>query len=206
MVYTGFGIPLALVFLIDLSYMTKRLISYISFIIFYFYSSKRLHYFRRLTFIRLIEERLEIFVEYDEPEEEEESHLKEASSKTQRYISDFLNTLKNLKQDNNLTLTQITITLFIYLIMGSYFILPPSKSFLDSFYLCFTTIFTVNLSKQVNQDNNLVLISMYIIFGLGIILLFVNTIKLRLEIFLINMGKMVVKNLLEFSQQIGKYL
>ncbi|CAF0769688.1 unnamed protein product [Rotaria sordida] len=200
-IYTGFGIPLTLVFLINLSYLIKRIIKHISLIIFHFYTSRNFLHIRRLFVFRPIDKQLNIL--FEENIEEEDLNLLKSSSTIQQYINNILNILKNINDDNDLTLKQLILTIFIYILIGTYFI--PSNSLFDSFYLCFTTIFTINLNNIINQENNLFFIIIYLIIGLAIVLLSVKTIKIRLENLLVNIGKILFKNLLEFSQQIGSH-
>jgi hypothetical protein len=44
----------------------------------------------------------------------------------------------------------------------------------------------------------------YIFFGIGIVLLCIEAVKIRMELFLTKMGKKLVQNLLELTQQMGK--
>ncbi|CAF3336347.1 unnamed protein product [Rotaria socialis] len=201
MLYTGFGIPLTLVLLIDLSYLIKRLVKAISLIILYLYSSKSFYYIRRLKLFRFIDKQLNIFIEDDE--QNEDLYVTTNSSSAQQYCCNFLNIFKKSKHNKDLTLVQLMITLFIYIVIGTYFM--PSKSFIDSFYLCFTTIFTISLNKLAYQDNNLFFITIYLIFGLAIMLMFIQTIRIRLEMLLINIAKLLVRHLLDFSRQIGAH-
>ncbi|CAF1433104.1 unnamed protein product [Rotaria magnacalcarata] len=201
MIYTGFGVPLTLVLLIDLSYLIKRFIKNISLIILYFYSSKNFYYIRRLMLFRFIDKQLNISIE--DEDQYEDLHVTTNSSSAQQYCCNFLNIFKKSKHNKDLTLVQLMITLFIYIVIGTYFI--PSKSFLDSFYLCFTTIFTISLNKLAYQDDNLFFITIYLIFGLAVMVIFIETIKIRLEMLLVNIARLLVRNLLDFSRQIGAH-
>ncbi|CAF3246911.1 unnamed protein product, partial [Rotaria sp. Silwood2] len=114
-----------------------------------------------------------------------------------------VNILKNFNYDNDLTLQQLILTIFIYVLIGTYFI--SSKSVFDSFYLCFTAIFTISLNRIIDQEDNLFFISIYLVVGLAVVLLCVKTMRTRLERLLLNIGKTLFRNLLEFSQQIGSH-
>lgn len=207
-IYTGFGIPLTLVFLINLSYLTRRMIEYISLIIFYVYSSNYFLLIRRLFCCRFIENKFNISIDSEEEDDSEDEIMGEEpkyikqSSKIQRHIHRFLKHLKNVDNDKDLTLKQLLLALFIYILIGTYFI--SSNSFSDKFYLCFTTLFTINVNTITNQEKNLFFLTIYLIFGLAIVWLFVQTLKNRLETLLINIGKILLQYLLEFSQQISK--
>ncbi len=170
MIYTGFGIPLTLVFLTDLSYLIKQLIKNILLICFYIYSSKYFLHIRRSIFFHVIDE------------DEEELNISKISS-------------------NNLTITQLILILFIYILIGTCFI--SSKSFFESFYLCFTIIFTINLNTNIRQENNLVFIIIYSFCGLAIVLLCIKTINERIEKFLTIIEKKLFQNLINWTQQIG---
>jgi len=171
MIYTGFGIPLTLIFLTDLSYLIQQLIKNILLICLYIYSSKYILHIRRMIFFHVIDE------------EEEELNISRISL-------------------NNLTIIQLIFTLFIYLIIGTCFI--TSKSFIESFYLCFTIIFTINLNTNIHRENNLFFIIIYSFCGLAIVLLCIKSINERIEKFLTYFGKKSLQNLVDWTQQIGK--
>ena len=200
MIYSGFGIPLTFVFLIYLSYLIRRLIEYISLIIFYFYSSHSFQNIRQSLFIRSIEKQLNFLFE---DEEEKDFNSLKTSSKIQQYIYNFFNIFKKFNEDDGLPIKKLIFVFFIYILMGTRFI--ESKSFLDSFYLCFTTIITINFNLKNNQESISFLIITYLFFGLAILLLWIKAIKIRLENLLINMEKTLVRNILEFSQHLGTY-
>jgi hypothetical protein len=101
-----------------------------------------------------------------------------------------------------LTLIQLIITLFIYIFIGSSYL--SSKSFSESFYLCFTTLFTINLNRKFGEEKNLFFIIIYLFFGLAIVLLCIQSIQIKIERFLTNIGKKLLRNLVEFAQQMGK--
>jgi len=173
MIYTGFGIPLTLVFLMDLSYLIKQLVEFILLICFYIYSSKYFLHIRRFLSFPLMEK--------------EELNLSKTASTV----------------ENNLTITQLILTLFIYILIGTCFI--SSKSFFESFYLCFTTIFTINLNtKIIYHEKNLVFIIIYLFIGLAIVLLYIKSIAIRIEKFLTTIGKKLLRNFIDWTHQIGK--
>ncbi|CAF3390746.1 unnamed protein product [Rotaria sp. Silwood1] len=201
MIYTGFGIPLTFIFIFDLSYLIKRIINYISLIIFHVYISKYFLHIRRLFVFRFIDKQLNI--SFEEDDDEEDLNRLKSSSTIQQYINNLLNIVKNFNDDNDLTLKRLILTIFIYILIGSYFI--SSKSIFDSFYLCFTTIFTISSNRIIDQEKNLFFLSIYLVVGLAIVVLCVKTIKIRLETLLLNFGKILLRNLLEFSQQIGSH-
>ena len=166
MIYTGFGIPLTLVFLTDLSNILRQLIANLS----AYFSRTCLQFIRRLFIFRFLEDLL-----------------------SSRYSS-------NLR--NHLSILQLILTLFLYLLIGAY--LFASKSFLESFYLMFTTLFTIHFNTQIYQKENFLAIMIYVFFGLAIVLLCIEAVKDRLEIFLENVGRRLMKNLVELTQQMGK--
>ena len=198
MIYSGFGIPLTFIFIIHLSYLIRPLIEYISLIIFYFYSSNSFQRIGQCLFIRSIEKQLNFLLE---DEEKEDFNSLNTSSKIQQYVYNFFNIFKNYNEDDSLPIKKLIFTFFIYILIGTYFI--KSKSFLDSFYSCFTTILTINFTMKNNQESNSFLIITYFFFGLAILLLCIKAIKIRLETLLIYMEQSLIRNLLEFSQHIG---
>jgi hypothetical protein len=171
-IYTAFGIPLTLIFLTDLSCLIKQLIEYILFIYSYISSSKYFLYIRRFLFFRFIEE--------------EELNLPRIS----------------YNNENNLTITQLMFTLFIYLLIGTYLI--PSKTFFESFYLCFTALFTIHLNTKLYQNNNLFIFLIYLFFGLAIVLLCIKALQKTIEQFFANIGRKLLRNLVELTRQMGK--
>jgi len=169
-IYIGFGIPLTLVFLTDLSYLIKQLIETILLKCFSIYSSKYFLHIRRFLFFHLIEE---------EDEDLDSSNIK-----------------------NNVTIIKLIFTMFIYILIGSCFI--SSKSFFESFYLCFTSIFTIHLNRNIYRENNLFFITIYLFFGLAIVLLYIKAIKKKVDEFLKDIENKLLQNLVKWTQQIGK--
>lgn len=108
----------------------------------------------------------------------------------------------SLNMNKNLTIIQLIFTLFVYLLIGSCFISP--SSFLENFYLSFTSLFTINFNRKIYQNRNLFWIMIYIFFGLAIVLLCIEAVKKRMEIFLAKMANKLVQNFLELTQQMGK--
>ncbi|UJR10566.1 hypothetical protein I4U23_014766 [Adineta vaga] len=103
--------------------------------------------------------------------------------------------------ETNLTILQLIITLIIYILFGTWII--PSKSFFDSVYLCFTIIFTISFNRKIHDAKHLFFTSIYLFIGLAIGFLYVKAVKARLERFLETCGKQLLKNLVEFTQQLG---
>ena len=85
---------------------------------------------------------------------------------------------------------------------GSYLI--TSKSFLESFYLCFSTLFTIHLHRKTLTNNYLFLHFIYLFIGLAIVLLYIKAIKKQIEMFLINFGRRILRNFIELTQQMGR--
>jgi hypothetical protein len=108
----------------------------------------------------------------------------------------------SFNMNKNLTIIQLIFTLFIYLFIGSCFI--SSNSFLENFYSVFTSLFTINFDRKMYHNKNLFWIMIYIFFGLAIVLLCIEVVRKRMEIFLTNIAKKLVQNLLELTQQMGK--
>lgn len=163
-IYLGFGIPLTLIFLKDLSYLIKQFLEYILLI----FSSKSFRFIRRLFNKKQIE--------YDDEKE---------------------------NQENLLNLKEIISLLIIYILLGNYFLI--SKNFFDNFYICFTMLFTLNFNKQIyNENQNLFFFMVYLYCGLAIVLLYIKTVKKTIQLFLLNIGKKILRNLLDWTQQIGK--
>ncbi|CAF1251046.1 unnamed protein product [Adineta steineri] len=173
-IYTGFGIPLTLVFLTDLSYLLQELIDYISFIILYIYSSKYFLRIRHFGFVYSLERQLSTLVEEN-------------------------NNYSNI--ETKLTPIQLILTLFIYILIGTW--LVPSKSFFDSIYICFTTIFTINFNRKFNEEKHFFFTTIYLLFGIAIGLLCIKAVKIKIEIYLVNCGNKLLRNLVEFTQQLG---
>lgn len=115
------------------------------------------------------------------------------------FLEDLL-TSSNIQ--NRLSILQLIVTLFIYLFIGAY--LFASKTFLESFYLMFTMLFTIHFNTQIYQNHNFFAIMIYAFFGLAIVLLCIELVKDRLEIFVGNVGKRLMNNLVELTQQMGK--
>lgn len=93
-------------------------------------------------------------------------------------------------------------TLFIYIFIGTSY--HPSKSFFESFYLCYTTLFTINLNRKFHEGKNFIFTITYLFFGLAIVLLCIKSIQIKIETSLSNIGNKFLRNLVEFAQQMGK--
>lgn len=119
-----------------------------------------------------------------------------------RFLEERINTSRySSTTPKELNLIQLILTLLIYLLVGAYFF--SSKSFLESFYLIFTTLFTIHCHTQIYQNQHFFVMIIYVFVGLGIVLLCIEAVKTQLEIFLENVGKRLLKNLLELTHQMG---
>ncbi|CAF0717489.1 unnamed protein product [Adineta steineri] len=120
-----------------------------------------------------------------------------------------IDTLKDINDDIDLTMPQIIITLFIYILIGACLI--SSNSFFDSIYICFTAVYTINLrsyyrSTTINQEykiKSMFILSIYLLFGLAIVLVCVKVVQLRIQTTLENIGKKLLRDLVEFLRQMG---
>ena len=126
MIYSAFGIPLTFLFITHLSFLVKRAIHGVSLLLSYLYSSHYLRCIRQGPFVRF-------------DQEEVNQRSSGISSPNRRIQSD----------ESDLTLTQIVVALLAYVLLSAYFL--PSESVFDSFYLCFTSLFTISF----NQENDL---------------------------------------------------
>ena len=121
----------------------------------------------------------------------------------------FSDALKDVNDDTNLTMLQLLITLFIYIIIGACLI--TSNSFFDSIYIYFTCIFTINSRNYYRNairhyENNMKLmfiLAIYLLFGLAIVSLYVKTVQIRIQTLLENIGKKLLRDFIEFLQQMG---
>ena len=120
-----------------------------------------------------------------------------------------IETLKDVNDDIDLTLPQLIITLFIYIFLGACLI--TSNSFFDSIYICFTSIFTINLrnyyrNATTSHENNMkfmFILAIYLLFGLAIVSLCVKAVQLKIQTSLENIGKKLLRDLVEFLRQMG---
>lgn len=241
MIYAAIGVPLTLVFLSDLSLLIARLIKYLSLLLLRAYSTKYFLHLRQWTFFRFIEKQLDIsipiptdeddiflaklnqsltssfdgqFHENDQPVKRLKLKQRRLSGHLQfKHIRNIYNvlidTLKDINDDINLTMPQLMITLFIYIIIGACII--RSNSFFDSIYICFTSLFTINLSDYYRNaatryENNVKLVfllGLYLLFGLAIVSLCIKAVQVRIQITLQNIGTKLLRDLVEFLRQMG---
>jgi hypothetical protein len=118
-------------------------------------------------------------------------------------------TLKDINDEIDLTMPQLIITLFIYILIGACLI--SSNSFFDSIYICFTSLFTINLrnyyrNTTTSRENNrklFFIIAIYLLFGVAIVSLCIKAVQIRIQILLENIGKKVLRDLVEFLRQMG---
>ena len=236
-IYGAIGIPLTLVFLNDLSLLIARSIKYLSLLLLRIYSTKYFLSIRQWLLFRFIEKQLNISIPMPKEEDDFDSlksnQLLSSSydhcfsennqvSYKQRYLSDrlylkhirnvysiFSDTLKDIDDDTNLTMFQLLITLFIYIIIGACLI--TSNSFFDSIYICFTCIFTINLrnyyrNATIHYKNNMKLtfiLAIYLLFGVAIASLYVKAVQIRIQTLLENVGKKLLRDFVEFLRQMG---
>jgi hypothetical protein len=120
-----------------------------------------------------------------------------------------IDTLKDIDDDIDLTMPQLIITLFIYIIIGACLI--TSNSYFDSIYICFTSLFTINLSNYyrkttTNQEMNIksmFILAIYLLFGLAIVSLCIKAVQMRIQTILGDIGKKLLRDLVEFLRQMG---
>jgi len=238
MIYAAIGIPLTLVFLSDLSLLITRLIKYLSLLLLRIYSTNYFLHIRQWTLFRFIEKHLNISISTPTDEDELFSSMLNESSfdhhsnentpkinlpslkhkrlshhlhmKNIRKIYNILiDTLKDIDDDIDLTMPQLIITLFIYIIIGACLI--TSNSYFDSIYICFTSLFTINLSNYyrkttTNQEMNIksmFILAIYLLFGLAIVSLCIKAVQMRIQTILGDIGKKLLRDLVEFLRQMG---
>lgn len=244
MIYAAIGIPLTLVFLSDLSLLITRLIKYLSLLLLRIYSTNYFLHIRQWLLFRYIEKHLNISIPIPADEEdlyspkldplinssfdnffpETDQSINRISLKKRRLshhlhikriqsvYNILIDTLKDVNDDIDLTMAQLLITLFIYLQIGA--CLVTSNSFFDSIYICFTSLFTINLrnyyqNSKTNQENNIksmFSLAIYLLFGLAIVSLCVRAVQIRIQTLLGNIGKKLLRDLVEFLRQMGIYI
>ena len=242
MIYAAIGIPLTLVFLSDLSLLITRLIKYLSLILLRVYSMKCFLHIRQWIIFRFIEKQLNISIPIpSEDEEIFSSELKKPTTlKTfndylnndqtvQRQTGKFqsiknfnsmihirhvihllIDTIKEINDNVDLTMPQLLITLFFYILIGA--CLVSSGSYFDGIYICFTSLFSINLRDFYHQTTTshqhtarlLFFIGIYLLFGIAIVSICVKAVQFRIQLSLENLGKKILLDLVEFLRQMGK--
>ncbi|UJR35289.1 hypothetical protein I4U23_028052 [Adineta vaga] len=239
-IYAAIGIPLTLVFLSDLSLLITRLIKYLSLLLLRVYSTNYFLHIRQWLFFRFIEKQLDISIPisveedilfspkpnqisstFDQYLNEHETEINRTSLKQRRLsehqhikrIRNIYNilteTLKDINDEIELTMPQIIITLAIYILLGACLI--QSNSFFDSIYICFTSIYTINLrnyyrNAMINHEmriRSMFILAIYFLFGLAIVFLCVKAVQIRIQTTLENIGKKLLRDLVEFLRQMG---
>ncbi|CAF5163034.1 unnamed protein product, partial [Rotaria magnacalcarata] len=231
MIYVAIGIPLTLVFLSDLSLLIARLIKYLSLLLLRAYSTKYFLHVRQWVLFRFIEKQLDISMpiptdeddlfaakinqpftsSFDTQFSENDQRASRPPLKQQRLSGHLhikrirniynilIDTINDIDDDIGLTMPQLLITLFIYIIIGA--CLVKSNSFIDSIYICFTSVFTINIRNfygdaAIHYENNMKLVfilAIYLLFGLAIVSLCINAVKIRIRITLENIGKKLLQ-------------
>lgn len=123
-----------------------------------------------------------------------------------------IDTLKDINDDIDLTMSQLLITLFIYILLGA--CLVVSNSYFDSIYICFTSLFTINLNNfygnvKASHDNNrksLFIFAIYLLFGLAIVALCIKAVQIRIQLILSDIGTKLLRDLVEFLRQMGIFV
>lgn len=242
MIYAAIGIPLTLVFLSDLSLLITRLIKYLSLLLLRMYSTHYFLHIRQWTVLRFIEKQLNISIpiptddddiyspkldsmnpsSFDHFSNENDPHLNQSLLKRRRlsehihikHIRKIYNvlieTLKDVNDDTDLTMSQLIITVFIYILIGA--CLVSSNSYFDSVYICFTSLFTINLSNyyrssttsQEHTTKSMFTFAIYVLFGLAIVSLCITAVQIRIQTILADIGTKVLRDLVEFLRQMGK--
>ena len=242
MIYAAIGIPLTLVFLSDLSLLITRLIKYLSLLLLRVYSTHYFLHIRQWTFIRWIENHLNISIPIPIDEEEiftpqidathsplsfehfsqqNDPHLNQSILKRRRLpqhiqikhiqtiYNTLIDTLKDVNDDTDLTMSQLIITVLIYILIGACLI--TSNSYFDSVYICFTSLFTINLSNyfrnstasQEHSTKAMFIFAIYILFGLAIVSLCITAVQIRIQTILADIGTKLLRDLVEFLRQMG---
>jgi hypothetical protein len=238
MIYAAIGIPLTLVFLSDLSLLITRSIKYLSLLLLRIYSTNYFLHIRQWMLFRFIEKQFNISIPISTDEDDfyssklnpslapyyfsvNDQHINQVSlnqrrlshhlhiKRIQNIYNILIDTLKDINDDIDLTMPQLIITLFIYILIGACII--TSNSFIDSIYICFTSLFTINLTNyyrntRTNQENNMksmFILAIYLLFGLAIVSLCVKAVQIRIQILLGNIGKKLLRDLVEFLRQMG---
>jgi hypothetical protein len=241
MIYAAIGIPLTLVFLSDISLLITRLIKYLSLLLLRVYSTNYFLHIRQWVLFRFIEKQLNISIPISTDEDDlystklnqsltssfdnyfdtNDQHINRSTLKQRRLshrlhikrirniYNILIETLKDIDDDIDLTMPQLIITLFIYLLIGACLI--TSNSFFDSIYICFTSLFTINLrnyyrntiTSQENNTKSMFILAIYLLFGLAIVSLCVKVVQTRIQTSLGNIGKKLLRDLVEFLRQMG---
>lgn len=122
-----------------------------------------------------------------------------------------IETLQNIDDSIELTIPQLLSTLIIYILIGAY--LLSTNSYFDSIYICFTSLFSINLrnyyrhvTSQEHSTRLLFIVAIYLLFGLAIVSLCVKAVQSRIQLSLENLGKKVLRDLVEFLRQMGKLI
>lgn len=241
MIYIAIGIPLTLVFLSDLSLLITRLIKYLSLLLLRIYSTNYFLHIRQWSFFRFIERHLNISIpipvdeddilsprvnpsgtsSFDYSPHENDSHLTQPTIRKRRLshhrhiirlrniYNILIDTIKDINDDIDLTMPQLLITLLIYILLGACLIV--SNSYFDSVYICFTSLFTINLNDfyrnvKTSHDNNiksLFIFAIYLLFGLAIVALCIKAVQIRIQTLLGDIGTKLLRDLVEFLRQMG---
>lgn len=245
MVYAAIGIPLALVFLSDLSLLIARLIKCLTLILLRIYSSKYFFHIRQWVLFRFIEKQLNISIVSPHDDEDHSITTTKVTSPiaTAKHSNEFLlndqtirqkpinanllftqqliNHLRNfcnllfdaindVNDSTELTMTQLVITLLIYILIGACLVSPGS--YFDGIYICFTSLFSINLrdfyrqitTSRENSGRFLFSIAIYLLFGLAIVSICVKAVQFRIQQVLENLGRKILLDLVEFLRQMGK--
>ena len=123
-----------------------------------------------------------------------------------------VDTLQDINDNIDLTMPQLIIALFFYLLIGAGLI--SSTSYFDSIYICFTSLFSINLrnyyrhttTSQEHSLRLLFIVAIYLLFGLAIVSLCVKAVQIRIQQSLENLGKKLLRDFVEFLRQMGQDL
>ena len=122
-----------------------------------------------------------------------------------------ISTLKDINDNVDLTMPQLIVTLSVYILIGA--CLLTSNSYFDSIYICFTSLFSIGLRNYYRNatandrygTNHLFLVAIYLLFGLAIVSLCIRAVQIRIQVTLENIGKKLLRDLVEFLRQMGKW-
>jgi hypothetical protein len=129
-----------------------------------------------------------------------------------RYIyTVMIDTLHDINDNIDLTMPQLLMTLVFYILIGAHLI--PSSSYFDSVYICFTSLFSIDLrnyyrdttTNEARSIRLLFVVAIYLLFGLAIVSLCVKAVQKRIQISLENLGHKLLRDLVEFLRQMGKH-
>ncbi|CAF0883099.1 unnamed protein product [Didymodactylos carnosus] len=112
--------------------------------------------------------------------------------------------LDDVSDNFDLTLTQLIVTLIIYIFFGAcLFSQHENWSLFDSFYFCYISLFTIGLNLKPYKPEFMLISSIYILFGLAFVSLCIQTVQINIKTVLVTAGNKTLRDLIEFLKQMG---